>query len=144
MAVKHIPDGYHSVTPYLIVRDLRKMLAFVQQAFGAKVVEGAADASGNVRHGDVLIGDSHVMMGQGSDQWAARPADLYLYVEDTDATYHRALAAGATSVMEPEDKFYGDRNAGVEDPQGNHWWIGTHIEDVSEEELAKRAAAAWK
>lgn len=144
MALKFIPDGYHTVTPYLTVNDLPKLLAFVEKAFGAKIIEGTKDASGEIRHADFVIGDSHVMAGQASDQWKSRPGMLYLYVEDTDAWYHRAVDAGAKSVMEPSDQFYGDRNAGVEDEQGNQWWFATHVEDVSKEEMERRAAGWTK
>ncbi len=95
-------------------------------------------------HAQVKIGDSFVMMGEPMGEFQPMPASIYLYVEDTDATYQRALEAGATSIMEPADQFYGDRNAGVKDPFGNLWWIGTHIEDVSPEEIEKRAKAAMR
>ncbi len=81
------------------------------------------------------------MLGEASGQWKPRPSTLYLYVNDTDATYHRAIEAGATSLKEPVNEFYGDRAAGVQDPVGNFWWIATHIEDVSPEEMQRRAAA---
>ena len=80
-------------------------------------------------------------MGEASGEWKPMPSTLYLYVPDADATYQRALEAGATSVQEPEDQFYGDRHGGVKDPSGNLWWVATHIEDVSSEEIARRAAA---
>src|SRR5881392_1727484 len=144
MTVKPIPDGYHTVTPYLVVADLAKLLPWLERAFGAKITEGVPDANGVVRHGDVIIGDSHVMLGQAGAEWGARPSTLYLYVEDTDAWYRRAMDAGAKSLREPENQFYGDRSAGVEDPQGNQWWLGTHVEDVSPEEMEKRAAKNWK
>ena len=90
------------------------------------------------------LGDSVVMIGQAREEWPARPAALYVYVEDTDAIYKRALAAGGRSVMEPRDTFYGDRNAGVEDPSGNQWWIATHVEDVPPEEMERRAKEQMK
>jgi PhnB protein len=95
---------------------------------------------GTVGHAEVRIGGSPVMMGEARGPWPAMPCAIYLYVNDTDAVYRRALAAGATSLMEPADQFYGDRNAGVKDPCGNFWWIATHKEDVSPEELQARAA----
>jgi PhnB protein len=136
--VKAIPDGYHTVTPYLTVDDLPRMLEFVQAAFGAKVHEALAGEDGVVRHAEVQLGDSKIMIGQARAEWKGRPGALYLYVEDTDANYHRALAAGAKSIMEPADQFYGDRNAGVEDPLGNYWWIATHVEDMTPEEMQRR------
>ncbi len=88
------------------------------------------------------IGDSIIMMGEAAGQWKPLPSMLYVYVPDTDATYQRALQAGGRTLREPRDEFYGDRTAGVEDPCGNQWWIGTHIEDVAPEEMQRRAQAA--
>lgn len=141
MAVKPIPEGYHTVTPYLVVPGVAKLIDFLEQAFGAQEKERHARPDGAIMHAEVKIGDSIVMMGEPMGEFKAIPAALYLYVEDVDAVYKRALEAGATSVMEPADQFYGDRNGGVKDPAGNLWWIATHIEDVSPEELARRAAA---
>jgi uncharacterized glyoxalase superfamily protein PhnB len=84
------------------------------------------------------------MIGEAGGQWQPMPCNLYVYVPDTDATYRRALAAGAVSIMEPSDQYYGDRNAGVKDPCGNSWWLATHKEDVSAEEMQRRAAALPK
>lgn len=144
MPVKPIPDGYHTVTPYLTVSDLPRLLAFVQAAFGAKVTESLTDEGGKPRHAEFRIGDSIVMAGQARDEWPARPGSLYLYVENTDELYRRAVEAGATTILEPTDQFYGDRNAGVEDPVGNQWWIATHVEDVTPEEMERRMAALGK
>jgi uncharacterized glyoxalase superfamily protein PhnB len=142
--VKAIPDGYHTVTPYLTVEDAAKLLDFIKQAFGATAPEVLRDENGNIRHAEAQIGDSRVMVGQARGEWKPRPATLYLYVEDTDEMYKRAIDAGAKSLMEPADQFYGDRNAGVEDSQGNWWWIATHVEDVAPEEMERRAAANMK
>ena len=139
MAVKPIPEGYHTVTAYLLIPDVAAELEFVKQAFSAKVVD-AFDMGGKIMHADVLIGDSHVMMGMSSDRWPSRPGMLYLYTEDCDAMYRAALAAGATSVSEPKNEFYGDRSAGVTDPQGNQWWFATYVEDVTREEMHRRMA----
>ena len=142
MSVKPIPDNYHAVTPYLMVEDVDKLIEFVKQAFGAEETERIQLPDGTVNHAEVRIGDSVIMMGKARDEFGPMSSMLYIYTEDTDATYERALQAGATSVMEPADQFYGDRNAGVKGPLGNLWWIATHIEDVSPEELKKRAATA--
>ena len=139
MAVKPIPDGYHSVTPSLMVEDADNLLDFLKQAFAADETFRMARADGSVGHAEVRIGDSVVMMGEASEQWPPMTASIHLYVDDCDATYKRALEAGATSVQEPADQFYGDRSGGVRDPAGNLWWIVTHVEGVSEEELARRA-----
>jgi PhnB protein len=142
MPVKPVPDRYHSVTPYLVVENVPKLIDFLRQVFGATETEPPMRTpDGRVMHAEVTIGDSVIMMGEPTGEWKAMPATLYVYVETVDAAYRRALAAGAISMMEPADQFYGDRNAGVKDAFGNVWWIGTHIEDVSPEELQKRAAA---
>lgn len=141
MTVKPIPEGYQQVVPYLLVEDVSRLRDFLQAAFNATVHEQTPGEDGAIKHADVIIGDSHVMMGQArAPEYPAMPCMLYLYVEDTDATYRQALAAGATSVQEPQNMFYGDRNAGVKDAFGNQWWIGTHVEDVSPEEMARRAS----
>ena len=139
--VKPIPDGFHTITPYLTVPGVAKLIDFVKQAFDAKEIERMQRPDGTVQHAEVKIGDSIVMMGEPQGQWTARPGTLYVYVDDVDSTYRLAIDAGARSLTEPADMFYGDRNAGVEDPSGNMWWIAKHIEDVSAEELQKRAAA---
>lgn len=138
MSVKPIPEGYHTITPYLIVEDAAKLLDFMKAAFDAKELFRHLGPGGSVAHAEAKIGDSMIMVGQARDQWKAKTAMLYLYVPDVDATFRRALAAGATSVQEPADQFYGDRNGGVEDPTGNQWWISTHKEDVSPEEMERR------
>jgi PhnB protein len=139
---KPIPDGYHSVTPYLVVPGIAKLIDFVKQAFGATELERFSRPDGTVQHAEVKIGDSIVMLGEPQDASKAMPATLYVYVTDTDATYQRAVQAGGRSLREPRNEFYGDRTAGVEDAFGNQWWIGTHIEDVSPEEMQRRAKAA--
>jgi PhnB protein len=94
---------------------------------------------GSVWHAEMRIGDSMLMMGEAGGQWKARPANLYLYVEDVDRTYAQAVAAGGKSLGEPKTQIYGDRSGGGEDPCGNSWWIATHVEDVSPEEMERRA-----
>lgn len=144
MAVKPIPDGYHTVTPVLTVHNAAKLIEFLKQAFDAKEVYRLAGPDGTVMHAEVNIGDSMVMVGEATDQWKPTSATIALYVENADAWYGRAIRAGATSVREPADQFYGDRSAGVKDFAGNHWWIHTRIEDVPPEELKKRAEAWMK
>jgi PhnB protein len=139
--VKPIPDGFHTVTPYLVVNDADRLLAFLTQAFEARPGEIARQPDGKIMHAQVTVGDSPVMFAEATEQWPAMPAAFYLYVLDTDATYRRGLEAGATSLMEPADQFYGDRNAGLRDPVGNSWWIATHVEDVSPEEMERRMQA---
>ena len=139
MPVKPIPEGYHTVTPYLVVNQAGRVIDFLKQAFGAEESERFLRADGTIMHAELKIGDSMIMLGEANEQWPARPAALYIYVPDTDAAYRRAIEAGAASLMEPADQFYGDRNAGVSDAAGNIWWIGTHVEDVSREEMERRA-----
>jgi len=133
--VKPIPEGYRTVTPYFVVPDLQRFLSFVERAFGGTVTYLASDHT----HAEVKIGDSMIMAGQEKGDHKAQPISIYLYVEDCDAWYRRAMEAGATSTMEPANQFYGDRNGGVRDEWGNNWWIGTHVEDVPHEELERRA-----
>lgn len=139
MAVEPIPEGYGTVTPYLIVEGADRVLEFVMQAFGAEQRFRMDRDDGTVGHAEVTIGDSVVMLAEAGGEWPAMPGGIHLYVEDCDATYTRALDAGATSLHEPTNHFYGDRSAGVRDPAGNIWWITTHVEDVSPEELERRA-----
>ena len=142
MAAKPIPDGFHTVTPYLTVSDASALLDFITRAFNAKEQHVMRSPDGKAWHADLVIGDSHVMLGQAGDEWTPMPGQIYLYVPDCDATYKQALAAGATSVQEPKTQFYGDRHGCVKDVCGNLWWAATHVEDVSEEEMARRAKAA--
>jgi len=139
MAVKPIPDGYHTVTPYITVDNPGAVIDFLTKAFDAKQTYAMRDDQGNVRHAEVKVGTSMVMLGGSHDQYKARPGNFYLYVEDCDAAYKKALAAGGTSLSEPQTQFYGDRHGGVTDSQGNNWWVATHVEDVSPEELDRRA-----
>ncbi len=148
MEVKPIPDGLHSVTPYLIVEGVPGLIDFLKAAFEAKEIHRTELPDGQVMHAQLQIGGhdgrghgKHLMMGEAMESFPAKPASLYLYVHDADAVYKQALEAGAESLMEPADQFYGDRNAGVKDPTGNTWWIGTHVEDVGQEEVVRRAAA---
>ena len=142
MAVKPIPEGYHTVVPYLIVKNVDTLLQFLGAAFDARIVEAHRLPDGSVMHADVMIGDSHVMMGQASGRFPEQTGSILLYVPDADATYQAALAAGGTSVQVMATQFYGDRSGGIQDPSGVTWWISTHVEDVSPEELERRMASA--
>jgi len=135
MAVSAVPKGWHTVTPRLFAKDPNKLVDFLKRAFGA---------SGEYQEQtptDLQIGDSIVMVSSDESRTATE-SFLYLYLEDADAAYRRALAAGATSLEEPQDMFYGDRRAMVKDPAGNTWQIATHKEDLSIEEIRKRAPSA--
>lgn len=145
MAVKPIPEGYHSVTPYLVVPAAAKVLEFLSAAFGAKqAFPPFKTPDGKIGHAEVRIGDSTVMLADASAEYPALTAMLHLYVPDVDATYQRALAAGGVSEREPANQFYGDRSAAVRDPGGNHWYVATHVEDVPPEEMERRARDAAK
>lgn len=143
--VKPIPDGYHTVTPYLVADDAKAVVAFIQQAFGATFDHEPVDRpDGKLMHAALRVGTSRVMVANASDRAPAMKAMLYLYVPNVDEVYQAALKAGGTSIMEPMDMFYGDRSGGVTDAAGNQWYIGTHVEDVSPTELQKRATAMFK
>jgi PhnB protein len=138
---KPIPQGYHTATPYLAVRGVPKLMTFLKQAFYAEERERMTAPDGRVSHAEMKIGDSIIMMGEPTGESKSMPGMIYLYLEDTDAAYKRALQAGASSLREPTDMFYGDRNAAVTDPVGNQWWIATHVEDVPPEEMQRRMKA---
>ena len=147
--VSAIPAGYHSVTPYLIIDGAAAAIEFYKKAFGATEVLRMPSPDGRIGHAEITVGDSHVMLADESREMNARaprsgggsPVSLLLYVEDVDRVVERAVAAGAKLVRPVEDKFYGDRMGGIEDPFGHQWYVGTHIEDVSPEEMKKRMAA---
>jgi PhnB protein len=150
MAVKPIPEGYHSVTPYLSVDDAAQAIEYYKKAFGAKERGRIEAPGGKVGHAELEIGDSLVMLSDALPQFTTRPpkelggtsASVFLYVEDVDAVVKQAADAGATVEMEPADQFWGDRFGSVIDPFGHSWAIATHVEDVPPEEMAERAKAA--
>jgi PhnB protein len=144
MAVKPIPDEYHNVTPYLVVKSAAELIQFMTTVFDGKETERISRPDGSIGHAEVRIGDSAVMLGEACDELPATPAGLYVYVEDVDAVYAKAIEAGASPIYEPADQFYGDRSGGVRDSCGNAWFIATRKENLSSEELSKRAAAAMK
>lgn len=142
MSVNYKPEGYHTVTPYLVVEGASHLIDFLKQAFDATELLRMPHENGTIGHAEIKIGDSIIMLADGSAEHAAQPCMICLYVEDVDASYKRAIEAGATSIREPQDQFYGDRSGGVKDASGMQWWIGTHIEDVSPEEMERRSAKA--
>jgi PhnB protein len=141
-SAKPVPDGYHTVTPYLIVEDAPAVLSFAERAFDAQVLHRSLSDDGRIVHAELQVGDSRIMLGEANEEWPAMRAMLHLYIEDVDTVYHRAVEAGGRPLREPQDMFYGDRSGGVEDPSGNQWWLATHVEDVDPEEMARRQAAA--
>ncbi|HEX4004784.1 MAG TPA: VOC family protein [Acidobacteriaceae bacterium] len=146
-AVKPIPDGYHSIQPYLYFPNAAEAIAFYKNAFAAKVRLSMPAPGGRVMHAELEFGDSVIMLSDEAPErgihaphhYGGAPFSLAFYVEDCDAVYHRAIAAGAKSLREPADQFYGDRTAGLEDPYGFQWYLMTHIRDVTAEEM--KAAA---
>ena len=132
------PNSYHTLTPYLTVSEAGKFIEFLETVFNGRVSERIMRPDGKIAHADVRIGDSTIMLTDATDDWPAMPAGIYVYVDNADATYEKALNAGAKSLMEPADQFHGDRMAGARDTFGNTWWIVTHIETVTSEELQKR------
>jgi uncharacterized glyoxalase superfamily protein PhnB len=133
-----VPEGYHTITPNIVVKDCSRVIDFMKRALGAEERMRFAGPDGTVVHAELTLGDSVVMIGEANEQWPAAPAYLYVYVDDVDATFRTAVAAGGKTLQEPTDQFYGDRTAMVMDPAGNRWDIATKVEDVSEAEMEKR------
>ena len=141
MAVKPVPDGYHTITPFLNVKGTAELIDFLKAALGAEEVMRMPGPGGVVMHAEVSIGNSRLMLSEAM-QTAPSSSSFYLYVNDVDALYKRAVSAGAASQSPPTDQFWGDRMATVNDSFGNTWSIATHKEDPSPDEIAKRMAVA--
>jgi len=147
--VKPIPEGYHRVTPYLILSGASDAIAFYKRVLGAEEVMRLADPGGKVHHAEISIGDSRIMLADEHPEIQAlspktvggSPVSIHLYVEDVDRAVERAVAAGAKLVRPVADQFYGDRVGGIEDPFGYRWFIATHKEDLTIDEIRRRAAA---
>ena len=150
MPVKPIPEGYHTVTPYLAVDDAAEAIEYYKTVFGAKERVRMDAPGGKIGHAELEIGDSLVMLSDPFPQATTRPpkelggtsVSVFMYVEDVDAVVQQAVDAGATITMEVADQFWGDRFGAVQDPFGHLWSIATHVEDVPPEEMAERAKAA--
>jgi PhnB protein len=150
--VKPIPEGYHSATPYLIVKDAARAIEFYKRAFGATELLRMAAPGGKIGHAEIKIGDSPIMLADevpdmgalSPESLGGTPVSILIYVEDVDAGFNKAIAAGAKMQRPVKDQFYGDRTGGVTDPFGHVWYVATHKEDVSPEEMRKRAAAAGR
>jgi PhnB protein len=149
LKVAPIPAGYTAVTPYLIVKDAAKALVFYKQAFGAKVIMRFADPKGTIMHAEIKMADAIIMVGEECPEMGAcspasvggTPVMMHLYVKKVDATFKKAIAAGAKELRSVEDQFYGDRSGCVIDPFGHVWNISTHVEEVSPKEIKKRFQA---
>ena len=152
MATKSIPDGYHTVTPYLIVNAAAQALEFYKQAFNATELMRLTDPVGKIGHAEFKVGNSPIMIADEVPEMGFRspqtlggsPVSLMLYVEDVDAQFNQAIASGGKSVRPVEDQFWGDRSGTLEDPYGHVWTIATHKQDVPPDEIEKRFEAAMK
>ena len=147
MIVNPIPEGFHTITPFFTAQDANKLLKFLKKAFNAEEQEIHTNENGKILNAIIKIGDSMVMVGEahnGVEESKVMKSMLYMYVTDVDSLYKNAILAGGKSIMEPINQFYGDRSGAVEDPEGNQWWIATHIEALSREEINKRAAQRYK
>ena len=121
------PEGHNAVCPYLLVGDVEALLTFLSEAFDAQELSRWELADGTIKHAEVRIDDSVLMMGERPVTQAAMTGSVHIYVPDVDTTFNKALSAGATAIAEPRDLPYGDRSGGVRDPEGNYWWIGTRL-----------------
>jgi PhnB protein len=139
MALHHQPEGLRTVTPYLTLRAVPRLIEFLGRVFDARVRQVLTQADGRVIYAEVTIGDAVVMLSEPTVEMPPMTGALYVYVKDTDAAYCRALEAGATSIAPPSDQYYGDRSARVRDMFGNVWTLGTQREILSPAELARRA-----
>lgn len=152
MAVKAIPDGYHSVTPYLIVKGATRAIEFYRKAFGATEIMRFEGPNFTVMHAEIQIGDSRIMLADEAENGSYRspqslngtPVSLMIYVADVDKTFNQALSAGAKETRAVEDQFYGDRSGNLIDPFGHVWTVATHKEDLSSEEIQARMSALAK
>jgi PhnB protein len=150
MAVKPIPEGYHTLTTYLAVENANEAIEFYKKAFGAKEASRMPGPDGSIAHAELDIGDSKVMLSDPFPQSSVRPpkelggtsASVFMYVEDADSVVKQAVDAGATVNMEVQEMFWGDRFGTVSDPFGHTWSVATHVEDLSPEEIAERGKAA--
>lgn len=149
MAVKSIPDGYHSVTPYLMLEGAASAIAFYKEAFGATELFRMPDASGRITHAEIRIGDSVVMLADAQTgaicssprSLGGSSVGLMIYLDNVDTVFARAIKGGGKSVRAVANQFYGDRSGTLEDPFGHVWTVATHVEDVSPEEIERRVAA---
>lgn len=146
--VQAVPPGYHSVTPYLVVDDGARAIDFYKRSFGASELSRMATPDGKIAHAELKIGDSMIMLSDAMMGYRSplslggSPVSIFLYVDDVDSVFNRAMEAGAKSDMAPADMFWGDRYGKLTDPFGHLWGIGTHIEDVAPAEMEKRAKQA--
>jgi PhnB protein len=141
MSVHHVPAGHNAVSPYLVTKHAHAVIRMLRDVFGGEELHRTTRPDGSVRHAEVRIADSVLMIGEASAEFPAMPCMIHVYVPDCDAAYARALAGGATSLRVPETQPYGDRSAGVIDAGGNQWWMATHVDDLTAEEIDRRMRA---
>lgn len=147
--VNYVPEGYHSVTPYLIIRGASAAIEFYKKSFGATELFRMGQPDGKVGHAEIKIGDSPIMLADenpemgycGPTTLGGSPVSIMIYVDDADTIFNQAIAAGGESQKPVQDQFYGDRSGTLKDPFGHIWHVATHVEDVSPEEMTKRLAA---
>lgn len=152
MSVKAVPDGYHTLTPHLILNDASSAIEFYKKAFGAEEIHRMADPAGKIMHAEIQIGDSRLMLGeeypeygiQSAKSLGGSPVTVSLYVDNADKVFETAVAAGATAIMPMADQFWGDRYGKLTDPYGHTWAIMQHIKDMTPEEMGKAAEEAFK
>lgn len=143
-SVQAVPSGFRTVTPFLVVDDAPAFIEFLKHAFGGQLQFRMDQDDGKIMHATVQIGDSIIMITDTMEGMPPQPAMLYLYLEDVDAVFKQAVKAKATTIQEPRNEFYGDRAGAVKDAWGNTWWIASHVEDVSQQELERRAKKAME
>ena len=148
-AARPVPQGYHTITPQLTLNNAAKTIDWYKKALGAEEVSRSVGPDGKIMHAEIKIGDSRVMvndvmMGKGPKEFGGSPASLWLYVNDSDALFNRAVAAGAEVRMPLADQFWGDRGGAIGDPEGYSWWIATRVEEFTPEEMKKRAEDFFK
>jgi uncharacterized glyoxalase superfamily protein PhnB len=129
--LSYIPEGFHTVTPYFVVRDGMAFLAFLKDGLGAEEIAMYKDGEGRIMHAQVRLGDSMLEFGEAGGEWGPMKLNLHVYVPDADAAFRRAMAAGAKSLRDPRTEAYGERSAGIEDPAGNIWWLATRVEQAA-------------
>ena len=142
MPVEYKPSEHHTVTPYLVVEGAERLMSFITDVLDGTEIVRMQGPDGRIAHAEMRVGDSIVMLADTPAPGEETSSMLHLYVPDSDATYKRAMEAGATSLREPQDEFYGDRMSGVRDSTGIKWYFATHVEDVSDEDMARRAEQA--
>jgi PhnB protein len=140
MPVKPIPEGFHTITPYLFAEGIPRLIKFISAGFDGEVTSRKERSDGSIIHAEMRIGDSMLMIGEATAEFGPMPTSIYLYVTDCDSVYRQALEAGGSSVFELMNLPSGERYGGVKDVCGNIWWIATHVEDLSPEEQDRR----WK